>query len=259
MSQNPLPVVTAVDVLTPDAYTTVLAVRFAGMTVTEHYGFTAAMPGKRRLAQFFQPKAASLLMVSVPVHATLRQQSYSLAGRLRTADGEQVVRDLVFALQRLNGSRVMQISGYLAGNSRPSSRPPSRPAPVNRPPARTPREHAVMLLVRNDREDDAALVDQVVARFDSLSVREQEAVRQAIRAIIEAFTLLGRLTSPAQVHPGPDGSTPQEDAHSAVDAALSRLSVALNEAQRGDADGLRALRRYAGQWAERPDDPLSLG
>ena len=43
------------------------------------------------------------------------------------------------------------------------------------------------------------------------------------------------------------------------DATSLRLAAALHEAQESDTSSLRALRLYAGQWAERPDDPLNLG
>ncbi|WP_431841756.1 hypothetical protein [Calidifontibacter indicus] len=262
MSVNPLPQIRAVQLFTPNALTTVIGVHFVGTAQPDFFGFTALTPAKRRLLCLGQ-RPTPMLTVSIGAHQMLRQLSAGFAGILSTEPGQRVVRDFLWALARLDGPQVMRIAHYLgrsaAGRTRPNPAPaPSAPsAPAKRPAS--DRERAVAFLTADSRAEDAGLVDDVCSRFARLSAREQVAVGQAIRAIIDAYSVLGRLTPQRRTRPGPDGLSPADDAAAAVDAALTRLAAALHEAQESDTSSLRALRLYAGQWAERPDDPLNLG
>ena len=264
MSVNPLPQIRAVQLFTPNALTTVIGVHFVGIAQPDFFGFTALTPAKRRLLTLGQ-RPTPMLTVSIGAHQMLRQLSAGFPGILSTESGQRVVRDFLWALARLDGPQVMRIAHYLgrsaAGRTRPNSASaPSSPSAPSAPAKRpvSDRERAVAFLTADSRAEDAGLVDEVCSRFARLSAREQVAVGQAIRAIIDAYSVLGRLTPQRRARPGPDGLSPADDAAAAVDAALTRLAAALHEAQEDDTSSLRALRLYAGQWAERPDDPLNL-
>ena len=256
MSVNPLPQIRAVQLFTPNALTTVIGVHFVGTAQPDFFGFTALTPAKRRLLCLGQ-RPTPMLTVSIGAHQMLRQVSAGFAGILSTESGQRVVRDFLWALARLDGPQVMRIAHYLGRSAAGRTRPNPASAPAKRPVS--DRERAVAFLTADSRAEDAGLVDDVCSRFARLSAREQVAVGQAIRAIIDAYSVLGRLTPQRRARPGPDGLSPADDAAAAVDAALTRLAAALHEAQESDTSSLRALRLYAGQWAERPDDPLNLG
>lgn len=258
MSNNPLPAIRASHVVTPNPYTTSLGVQFLGSPTYSYYSFTAAVP-KRRAIGLGAGRAPSVLHVSIGAHAVLRQQCYAFQRSLGTETGQRVLRDFVLALAQLDGRRLMQISGYLSrGATQARAAAATGPNRVPRPRVKSDRERAVELLAQAGRPDDGLLVEEVASRFSRLPAREQVIAGQAIRAIIDAFTYLSRLTPQARDLPGADGNTPVQDAGAAVDAALRRLAESLDEAQRGDTESLRALRLYATQWSRGDDDPLRL-
>ncbi|WP_460466961.1 hypothetical protein [Calidifontibacter terrae] len=222
-----------------------------------YFGFTAVAPNHRR--QFHKTvRPLTMVTVSIGTHATLRQFCFTMGQNLPTAVGQQVAHDFMGALSRLDAGRLLQIVQFAQAYRQP--RPLAPPPPQRaKPPAPSVRELAVQFLQAANRDEDAKLVSQVAARFSELSPAGQVVAGAAIRTVVDAYVFLNRLTPQHRTSRGSDGTTPEEDASFAVSAALARLASSLHDAQQGDTDRLRALRRYADQWAARPDDPLNLG
>ncbi|NHN56940.1 hypothetical protein G9U51_14290 [Calidifontibacter sp. DB0510] len=171
--------------------------------------------------------------------------SYQTAGAQRLAD------DFAEALRNRDLRRLRHLSGVADQLLH---------APQQPPRARTPHEElqdAANLLHRSGREEDARVVIDLAGRVNHLPVRDQEAARQAAAAIRDAYRHLDRVPADLADLPGPDGTTPREDAASVVDASVGHLRRARTAATTSDTNALRALRRYSGQWADKPG-PLDL-
>lgn len=102
--------------------------------------------------------------------------------------------------------------------------------------------------------DNAAVVDRVDTRYHRLTPDEQVTADSAARTILEALTTLAELPDHLAGRPGPDGSTPRDDADASVKAALLVLRTLSDDTYRDETDQLRVLRRYARQWEPNPLD-----
>ncbi|RYG76122.1 hypothetical protein EU513_13795 [Yimella sp. RIT 621] len=101
---------------------------------------------------------------------------------------------------------------------------------------------------------NAAVVDRVDTRYHRLTPDEQVTAESAARTILEALTTLAELPDHLAGQPGPDGSTPRDDADASVKAALLVLRTLSDDTYRDETDQLRVLRRYARQWEPNPLD-----
>lgn len=117
---------------------------------------------------------------------------------------------------------------------------------------------AASRLGKSERSDDASVVRLVAQRVDQLHPDQQVVAESAAQTVVDAYDTLDRLPVRVASTPGPDGTSPSEDAEHAVDLALEVLRSVSDESYRADTDALRSLRRYAQQWAPRGADPLHL-
>lgn len=107
---------------------------------------------------------------------------------------------------------------------------------------------AAEMLRAHGQADNATLVDDVAERYDRLAPDRQVIADAAARTISEAFTTLTGIPDYLATRPGPDGTTPVDDADASVNAAVQMLRTLGEDTYQDDMDQLRALRRYATQW-----------